>query len=166
MEEFTLPHNAEKGVVYHRFACSECGKQAENTYSEPYRSQMRDRELCWDCNYWLELDEYLAKHRATTTIIDGHTYKPGNCTNGSMRGMGGRRFDIEYIEGSAYAGQIITTFDLWSGADLPEKLRVKYPDTARFLNGAEKANAGGTMCWDASSNKNPPYKPPSALVRS
>lgn len=162
MEQFHLPHDPR--TVYHRYICADCGNKSRNTYSEPYRSRMLERRLCWDCNYWRELEEDLSKNHATKTIIGGHIYGPGNRTSGSMRGMAGRRFDIEYIEPSVYAGQIITTFDLWSGADLPPKLREKYQDTARFCGGAEAAKAGDIRCWNASSNKNPPYKLPRELV--
>lgn len=162
MEPFTLPHNPK--ITYHRFTCVECGAEDVNTYSEPYRSQMLERSLCWSCNYNHNLGERLTKNHAKETIIGGHTYGPGNRTSGSMRGMAGRRFDIEYIAPSIYAGQIITTFDLWSGADLPPKLREKYPDTARFLNGAEEARPGGVLCWNPSSGKTEPYKLPRELV--
>jgi hypothetical protein len=125
---------------------------------------MLERRLCWSCNFWRELDEDLAKNHAKKTIIEGRIYGPGHRTSGSLRGMAGRRFDIEYVGSSVYAGQIITTFDLWSGADLPLKLRAKYSDTAKFLNGAERAQAGPITCWNASGNKTPPYKLPLALT--
>ena len=161
---FTLPHNPN--VTYHKYTCSECGARAQNTYTEPDRSQMLDRRLCWNCNYWFQFDEKMAKSHATETIIGGHTYGPGNRTSGTMLGMAGRRFDIEYIEPSAYAGQIITTFDLWSGADLPPKLREKYPDTARFINGASDGRTceGAVVCWDASNGKSSRHKLPCQLT--
>jgi hypothetical protein len=101
------------------------------------------------------------------TIIEGHVYGPGNRTTGEMRGMAGRRFDIEYIEPSANAGKRITTFDLWSGSTLPDRLRERFPDTARFLGGAEKVelgeNAHITRCWNPSSAKTEPYPLPKKL---
>lgn len=97
------------------------------------------------------------------TIIGSHVYSPGNRTSGEMRGMAGRRFDIEYIAPSIYAGQRITTFDLWSGSLIPERLLSKFPDTARFLGDAEKANVGGTTCWNASDRRHEPYPLPSSL---
>jgi hypothetical protein len=74
------------------------------------------------------------------TIINGVTYTPGNYTHGRILGCGGCRFDIEYINDSVYAGQKITTFDLWVGSEIPDELKGDFPDTAKFLNGAAKIN--------------------------
>jgi hypothetical protein len=152
-----------RGVQYHRFTCVECGEEAQNTYCEPHRTDMLERRLCWTCNYWRDFAAESAPKKGEMTIIDGHVYGPGNRTSGSLRGMAGRRFDIEYIEPSVYAGQRCTTFDLWSGATIPERLREQFPDTARFLGGAHKANASGTTCWNHSDNGEEVYPLPSAL---
>lgn len=149
-----------RGKVYHRYECSKCGKEAQNTYCEPSFSQMLQHRLCYSCNHWREYDEQLSRTYTKATIIDGATYTPGNRTSGPMRGMAGRRFDIEYIEPSAHAGKRITTFDLWTGGALPDWLREKYPDTAVFLNGAERCQIGDTGCWNPSSNKTEPYPLP------
>jgi hypothetical protein len=105
----------------------------------------------------------MEKEHTKMTIIDGHVYTPGNRTTGSFRGMAGRRFDIEYIAPSVYAGQKITTFDLWSGSTLIKVLRARFPDTAKFLGDAEKTKAGETVCWNESDGKNDPYPLPSSL---
>jgi hypothetical protein len=47
---FHLPHMP--GVTYHKYVCAGCGKTSRNIYSEPNRSQMLERRLCWECNYW------------------------------------------------------------------------------------------------------------------
>ena len=156
----TLPHN--KSVQYFAYKCDGCGEDTRNTYCEPSRTQMLDRRLCFTCNYWREFEE---KHSPESlTIIDGHVYTPGNRTSGEMRGMAGRRFDIEYVDSSIYAGQRITTFDLWSGSTMPAHLKERYPDTARFLGGAERANVGGTTCWDNSHGQSEPYPLPKSLL--
>lgn len=151
------------GIEYHEFECLECGKTDKNTYSEPYRTNMRERLLCWTCNYYFDLAAKMEKDHAKMTIIGGHVYAPGNQTSGAFLGMAGRRFDIEYVSPSLYAGQKITTFDLWSGSSLPDKLRSRFSDTAFFLGGAEKADAGGITCWDSSDSRGAPYPPPSSL---
>lgn len=158
---FTLSFKTD--VVYHEFTCVQCGKEARNTYCEPHRTNMLERRLCWNCNYWRDFAERLAKKHRQMTIIEGHVYGPGDRTSGSFRGMAGRRFDIEYIEPSIYAGQRITTFDLWSGSTLPEDLQAKYPDTAIFLGGAERASVGETTCWNQSENRGEPYPLPRTL---
>lgn len=152
---------------YYKFTCTGCEEEAQNTYCEPYYTQMIDRRLCYMCNHWVEEEKRYEREHLTMTIIDGHVYEPGNRTSGNFRGMAGRRFDIEYIEPSAYAGQRITTLDLWSGSSMPDKLRAKFPDTARFLGGAEKATWPDgslyTAAWNPSDGKEPAYPLPSSL---
>lgn len=138
------------------YNCSKCGTTDINpTYSEPYKSRMIARQMCFNCSHWTDYDEVLANNHPRETIIEGNVYGPGSRTIGSFRGMGGRRFDIEYISPSIHAGKRITTFDLWSGGKMPEWLRAKWPDTAKFLNGAERVNLepGGIYeaCWNAST---------------
>ncbi|NTJ46857.1 hypothetical protein G6K93_07495 [Agrobacterium rhizogenes] len=150
-------------VVYHEYTCSECSELARNTYSEPSRTHMLERRLCWDCNYWRDFEVRLANDHRTMTIINGHVYGPGNRTSGSMRGMAGRRFDIEFVEPSIHAGKRVTTFDLWSGSTLPDRLKEKFPDTAKFLGGAERCQVGETMCWNPSDRQEEPYPLPRTL---
>lgn len=153
-----------KGDVYYKYTCVQCGAEAKNTYVEPVRTNMLNARLCYSCNHWRDFDNRLSSDHEKMTIIDGTIYTPGSQTSGQFRGMGGRRFDIEYIAPSLFAGQRITTFDLWSGGPMPEWLREKYPDTAVFLNGAERCQVGKTGCWNPSDNKTDPYPPPTKLV--
>lgn len=151
------------GVQYHEYSCVGCGTLARNTYSEPSRTQMLELRLCWYCNYWRNFEAKLEREHARMTIIDGHVYGPGSRTSGPLRGMAGRRFDIEYIEPSVYAGKRVTTFDLWSGSTLPEHLQERFPDTVCFLGGAERAKVGETTCWDPSDSARAPYPLPISL---
>lgn len=151
-------------VIYHEFTCAECGENARNTYTEPHRTQMLERRLCFGCNHWREFAE--KRDPAKLTVIEGHIYTPGNRTSGSFLGMAGRRFDIEYIAPSIHAGKRTTTFDLWSAGQMPAQLREKFPDTARFLGGAESVELGGpvyTRCFNQSDGKSDPYPLPHAL---
>lgn len=150
-------------VQYHEFECCECGKTDRNTYCEPHRTDMLERLLCWSCNYQRDLEAEIERKHDRMTIIDGHVYGPGNRTSGSFRGMAGRRFDIEYIEPSRFAGKRITTFDLWSGSPLSDRLRERFRDTARFLGDAHKAQVGETTCWNPLTSKSEPYPLPSSL---
>jgi hypothetical protein len=153
-----------RGEAYYRYTCSKCGEDAQDTYVEPVRTHMRDARLCYTCNHWNDFDTRLAADHGKLTIIDGAIYTPGNNTSGQFRGMAGRRFDIEYIEPSAYAGQRATTFDLWTGGGMPDWLQKKYADTAVFLNGAERCQVGETGCWNPSDNKTEPYPLPIKLI--
>lgn len=151
------------GIEYFAYTCSKCGAAARNTYCEPIRSRMLANRHCFSCDFWEDMDRKIARDHARMTIIAGHIYSPGNRTTGEMRGMAGRRFDIEYIEPSIHAGKRITTFDLWSGSTLPDDLKAKYPDTARFLDGAKKVQVGETTCWNPSDHRGEPYPLPLSL---
>jgi hypothetical protein len=152
-------------VQYHEYECAQCGKTARNTYIEPVRVAMLERRLCYHCNYWADFAERLKRDHKRMTIIGGHVYGPGSRTSGAMLGMAGRRFDIEYVEPSDFAGKRITTFDLWSGSEMPPELSAQFPDTARFLNGAEKVTMSGPIetCWDSSDPRAERYPPPNTL---
>lgn len=144
---------------YVEITCTRCGDVKLNSYTEPTATQMKERSLCFTCNYWYNFANLKKPYADQMTIIDHHTYSPGNRTSGSFRGMGGRRFDIEYIKGM-HKGKRITTFDLWSGGELPTELWEDFPDTAVFLNGAGRAIVGETTCWDASAHQSEPYMLP------
>lgn len=161
LEAFHMPHQPNK--TYYRYNCIKCGEKAKNTYVSPVGERLLENRLCYTCHYWQEFEQRLEKGHPKETIIDGRVYGPGNRTSGSFRGMAGRRFDIEYIEPSVHAGKRITTFDLWAGSELPGHLKEKFPDTARFLDGAKAANVGSINCWDPSAGKDEPYPLPRTL---
>lgn len=153
------------GKQYYSYICSKCGGEARNSYMEPIGSRMLAARHCWNCDYWQEFEQRLERDHKRMTIIDGHVYGPGSRTSGSFLGMAGRRFDIEYVEPSAFAGKRITTNDLWSGSTLPGDLKERFPDTARFLGGAEKVSMNGeiTTCWNPSDPRAEQYPRPSTL---
>ena len=153
-----------RDVQYHAYTCSSCETETRNTYCEPHRTRMLERRLCFTCDHWRNFAE--TQKPEELTVIDSIRYGPGNRTSGEFRGMGGRRFDIEYVEPSVYAGQRITTFDLWAGGKLPEHLHKKFPDTARFLGGAESVLVGETRCFNPSDRKGEVYPLPLSLKRT
>ena len=132
--------------------CATCKAEGYSTnYCDCPEKQRMDRDgLCFECAFWS-----LRTEIEKPTVIDGRWYAPGNRTSGSMRGMAGRRFDIEYFD-----GRRITTFDLWSGGEIPEVWRGQIPDNARFLNGAGGHVVGETTCWNPSNHRAPPYPLP------
>lgn len=147
----------------YKWTCVRCGEEGRNTYMEPIGTRLLDKRICFSCDYFEQLDERLGRDHAKMTIIGGHVYTPGSRTTGEFRGMAGRRFDIEYVLPSIHAGSRITTFDLWSGSALPDWLKAKYPDTAKFLGGAEKAQVGETTCWNPSNHRAEPYPLPKSI---
>lgn len=108
--------------------------------------------LCFTCAFW-SVKADTPPHKRT--IIEGRSYGPGNRTSGSYRGMGGRRFDIEYFD-----GRRITTYDLWSGGKIPALWRDQFPDNARFLGAAEAVRVGDVTCWNPSDQTAPAYPLP------
>lgn len=157
-----LPKRPHSDEQYFSYACSSCGKAANNCYSEPISVRMLADRHCFSCDYWQQFEKNSDPSRMT--VIDGYTYTPGNRTSGPMRGMAGRRFDIEYFGNSVFSGQKTTTFDLWAGSEIPAHLREKFPDNAKFLGNAYQASEGGIKCWNASDNKSEPFPLPCKLV--
>lgn len=164
-DDMLTDRRREQGYIQIRCKC--CGVYDVNSYSDDYKTKMEERQLCFYCNFDVEREQQLEREHKTMTIIDGHIYGPGNRTSGSFRGMAGRRFDIEYIEPSAYAGQTITTFDLWSGSTMKPHLRERFPDTAKFHRGAQKVDfPKGSLfesCWNPPDGKLPPFPLPHTL---
>lgn len=151
---------------YTSYVCSSCGTEASNTYSEPHKTRLLERQLCFQCNHWVDFRNNNLSKRRELTIIEGIIYVPGNRLAGNFRGMGGRRFDIEYVGDSTYCGQFCTTFDLWSGGKLPSDLRKVFPDTARFCD-AEFVDLGnGHGAWNHTRTKRDPYQLPHLLKRN
>lgn len=123
--------------------------------------RMAETGYCFSCAHYSDA----IRGWQNKTIIGGHIYGIGSDRKtGSFLGMGGRRFDVEFIEPSPYAGARVTTHDLWSGGGVPPYWRSQLQDTARFLGDADRANASGTICWNPSDNSlHPVYPPPSSL---
>lgn len=154
----------EKGYV--KITCTQCGEEDWNSFVEPHRTHMVERQLCFGCNLWF--DRAVAMRRRAVdglschTIIDHMLYTPGTNNHGHFRGMGGRRFDIEYIPPSKFAGEIITCRDLWSGGKLPEYMWEEFPDTAKFHDaGFVQIGEGGA--WSNTPDNRPEYQSPSVL---
>jgi hypothetical protein len=150
------------GKQWYKYTCKTCQKEASNSFMEPIGSRMLANRQCFDCDYWADFEAINLPKRSSMTIIDGHVYGPGSRTTGSFRGMAGHRFDIEYIGESPHAGKRVTTFDLWSGAAIPDALKEKFPDTAKFL-GASKESAHGITCWNPTDTRDAPYPLPITL---
>jgi len=125
--------------------CRICGVENYSvSFCDGAEKTRMDRDgICFSCAFW-----ELRAERGCQTVIDGVTYQPGHRTDGPMRGMGGRRFDIEYFD-----GRVISTVDLWCGGVVPDRWRKRIPDTARFLNGARSVKVGETIYFDSSEEK-------------
>jgi hypothetical protein len=129
--------------------CQDCGAKDYPTsfmQSSPIKQRMDRDGICFDCGYWR-----IAIEGKQDTVIDGRIYSVGDVKkppNQPRAGMAGRRFDIEYFD-----GRCVTTHDLWSGSEVPERYRHLIPDTARFGGGAECVKVGETTCWNPSRQR-------------
>jgi len=124
--------------------CNDCGAVNYSTAFTPNcpEKKLIDSEgICFTCAFWRV--RIAQKH---DTVIAGRIYTVGNRPKGSEHnGMAGRRFDLEYFD-----GRHVTTYDLWSGGEVPERYRAQIPDTAKFLGGAGFVRMGDGGCWNAS----------------
>jgi hypothetical protein len=104
------------------------------------RTRMEEKTCCFHCAYWdLKVD-----NPTGLVIVEHAAYRVGP---GNSGGMGGRRFDIEFLDGTR-----VTTHDLWHVGIIPEWFWKKLPDNARFLNGAGLVRLpSGTVAFYASS---------------
>lgn len=148
----------------HTTAVVACSLNIEAAYlAAPYiLDRERNNNIATSAEFW--------KTRFSqpgSVIINGSMYFPGKRFPGkrtasgpyrSELGMGGRRFDIEFLSGGR-----ITTFDLWHSGEIPARYRLYCPDNARFLSGAEKVKlpdpppGGFTHCFESSSDSDLVY---------
>jgi hypothetical protein len=140
---------------YVEVTCSRCGEKDWNSFTEPHRTHMVERQLCFGCDLWFDRAQEMRSRAenglSCRTIIEHHLYTPGERTSGSFRGLGGRRFDIEYIPPSKFAGEIITCRDLWSAGKMPEYMWEEFPDTAKFHD-AGFVKIGEVGAWNNTPN--------------
>lgn len=113
--------------------------------------------------YLVQIEKLLQENHSSLTIIQGRIYSPGNRTTGNFRGRAGRRFDIEYLENSIYSGKRITTWDLWAGSELTPKMKIRYADTAKFINGAGFSRVESSGAWNPSADDIEPYPLPKEI---
>jgi hypothetical protein len=81
-----------------------------------------------DDTYW---NQQLAD-RENAIVINGVHYRVGsrNRVQGPFKGFGGRRFDVQMLDG----GAILHIDDLWHQGPIPPKFRELLPDNARWIN--------------------------------
>lgn len=64
-------------------------------------------------------------------VVDGVHYRlgPNKPGRGEFKGFGGRRFEIEWLDGRPS----VVTNDLWYQGRIPDKYRILLPDNAKFV---------------------------------
>ncbi|MDF2382447.1 hypothetical protein JMG10_13275 [Nostoc ellipsosporum NOK] len=139
--------------------CNAANDGARNYREGRTRDICEELGVCYVCAIREErARDYAAGKAKNTLIIDGYTYSadransvplgnPDPRPGTPMRGMAGRRFDIERFDGTPP----FSCYSLWAGGPVDEWSRERMPDNARFLNGAKRVNASGITCFNGSS---------------
>jgi hypothetical protein len=103
--------------------CSTCG----GTYRlERYgkgsstRKRMETDGICFHCAFW----ESQIDNPENVVIANGTHYRLGD-GKGKFKGHSGRRFVIQFFNGSTHISN-----DLWSQGLIPERFRGRLPDNA------------------------------------
>ncbi|MHA0335799.1 hypothetical protein [Sphingomonas aquatilis] len=142
--------------------CIRCG-EAHNGGANYVAGRTRDicEEIgaCYTCAIREEnARDYAAGKMRNALVIDGalYSFDPSNTVplgapdphpRQPMRGMAGRRFDFQKLDGSAPK----SCYSLWYGSPVDEWSRDRMPDNAVFLGGAERTQAGDITCFNPSS---------------
>lgn len=125
--------------------CAECGKMDRPPRTDRYKDEIdiaqAKHACCRECAYWFACIDSVP----AMLVIDGRVYAVGREDARGMRGFGGRRFDIEYLD-----GRRVSSTNLWNGSQVSERFRSRLPDNARFLGGAGAVQVGDTTCWESS----------------
>lgn len=116
-------------------SCAKCGGALSFSYMEPTKSRMKDRKMCFRCNFWTDMlpranDPY-------RYCIDGTMYYGKPEERGE--GFGGREFWIRTND-----GRTVHTWNLWCQGIVPPRFRAEIPDNAVFMNGEHWVQIGPT----------------------
>lgn len=122
----------EKGEYYH--FCKECEQIEFATYVEPTKTNLKEHQMCFHCNFWRERSEEFVNKPGKTFIVNGRTYSDGgnrpNTSRKDFLGCAGRVFKIRMLDGS----KEWETNNLWCGGDIPKKYReTTMKNTAEFI---------------------------------
>ena len=112
--------------------CKTCGSPIEsNHYIDG--NVMEEHQMCFYCNFWREmLEEDSKRSPHTACMIDGTHYVigPEDSEETYFRGFGGRKFTIEFNDGT-----IVTTTNLWcQGEPEDDYWKEKFPNNAKFVD--------------------------------
>lgn len=107
--------------------CGECGDVLNDGYMEPSKTEIRTKQRCLGCLFWLR---YVAtRDDKTHAIVNGQHYViTPDAPRAAFQGHGGARFDIRFKD-----GREVTTCNLWAQGRIPERFRERLPDNAEFV---------------------------------
>lgn len=115
---------AKQGILEN--LCAECGRIISTNYTEPYKTRLRERGICFSCNHWVDM-----MNLPNPIRINGEHYQDGGSGKDwcGFRGFGGRKFVIKMHD-----GKILKTDNLWTQGKIPTHFRSRLPDNAEFVS--------------------------------
>jgi hypothetical protein len=119
------------------YLCMLCGDEVQpGHYASKLDKRLRDRSLCFTCDFWEERIAYHEEHPDRSLIVRGTAYTIGDePSTAALRraplayGSGGREFQVQFFD-----GRVVVSHNLWYQGRVPEHLRERAPDNARFLS--------------------------------
>lgn len=136
-----LPPTNENDNIVHtsqantHYTCSECGHHPVKThFCEPTRSRMITKQVCFTCDFWLNIIDNQDLTTENRFVIGNHHYVvlPNALHPMASKGFGGRRFEIKTDD-----GRTIITNNLWHQGEVPERFRDRLPNNAVFVKKQE-----------------------------
>ncbi len=109
--------------------CVICGEvDSPSSFSEPTRSIMIEKKICFGCEFWLE--KVAIKDDPRVVRADGTHYWIGNEKSegpSRWRGFGGDKFIIDFFD-----GRHVESTNLWHNGEIPEHFKAQLPDNAKL----------------------------------
>lgn len=108
------------------FLCPICGEPDTPDDYMPFTWE--NMNYCFSCEFWKEKEQLY--NEGNLIVINGRGYVVDNeDSRRSFRGSAGRKFTIYRYD----TGETITTTNLWTNGDVPERFRNVLQDNAKFL---------------------------------
>lgn len=106
--------------------CTHCGIIEVLSWSKSTKDQLIARGACFTCNHFLSLLDL----PGTRLVVNGNHYMDGGRSDDrrDFLGYGGHEWNIEMFDGTK-----LSTNNLWHQGAIPDCLRSKFPDNARFV---------------------------------
>lgn len=126
-----VTHAVHPFTVYLQDGTSQSGRLLIRSENGQITHEVAKDPLCSYDSTWEEGGVMDTETYEGRRIIVDHTVyyiKPDVTGPSGMKGFGGRRWDIVFLDGETMR----TTHNLWQGRTVPPKWRERWPDTARF----------------------------------
>jgi hypothetical protein len=107
--------------------CLECGLPEDGNYCEPSKTELREKQLCFNCNFWTHL---LKDNPAEVVVVGTNRYTIGPVLPEGYRGFKG--FDGAKVEIKFFGGREVTTCNLWHNGEVPVHFRDRIKPNAEF----------------------------------